>query len=323
MISLDNLSNKILNKWNNETDTILLLITNDMKIVKYNKNFEPYSKLFTNLSRLITYTHKSSFNLYINECIKGQGIVSFNSNFSFYPKDVEDIPFSYKVILEYIKDNEIIVLLESIAPLTHEDAKAYFAMVNEYSSISRKIQKSDFYLNKKNIELNDKIEKLEYYANYDHLTKLYNRRRILEELEHECNKYKRLNNDFCIIMIDVDYFKKINDTYGHQNGDIALSTLSEELKLLFREYDSIGRFGGEEFLIILPSTIYSIALVLIERVLNSISKMSIELSDNQILKMTLSAGVAQIEKNMVIDDLILLADNNLYKAKKNGRNQAV
>ena len=99
-------------------------------------------------------------------------------------------------------------------------------------------------------------------------------------------------------MIDIDYFKKINDIYGHQNGDLVLTILTKELKKLFREYDSIGRFSGEEFLIILPNIKQLSVLCLMKRVLTSISKMD-------------------------IDSLILSADSNLYQAKENGRNQVI
>jgi len=124
-------------------------------------------------------------------------------------------------------------------------------------------------------------------------------------------------------MIDIDYFKKINDTYGHQNGDLVLTILTKELKKLFWEYDSIGRFGGEEFLIILPNTKQLTALCLMKRVLTSISKMDIKLSKSKTIRMTISAGVAQIQRDMDIDSLILSADSNLFQAKENGRNQVI
>lgn len=323
MYSLDKLSPDILKEWEFTTSTILIVIENDMKIIDYNKKFEEYALKFGYLDQLITYTHKSKFIQNLEKCIKEKKTISFSTNFSFDSLDVEDIPFSYKMVLEYIEENNIVVIAEPISPLSHVDAKSYFSMINEYSSLSRRLQKANYQINKKNDELQKLLVELEYRANYDYLTKLFNRRRIIEELNKEYSKYKRFNQSFSLVMLDIDDFKKVNDTYGHQNGDVVLSKIASELKSMLREIDTIGRFGGEEFLILLPSTKYSFALTFCQRILENIAKKKIVLLDNKEISITLSAGLGEIQENIDIDNLISKVDEQLYKAKNNGKNQVL
>lgn len=321
MIDLSIINKEALFEWNKTTYTYLFLISEDMRILEYSENFKIYENKFKNIYKLITYTHRSKFSYFLLSCIKEKSIISFLTNFSYDNSDVEDIPNSFNITMQYIKENEILLIAEPIFPLFRKDAKEYFSMINEYSSVSRKLQKSEFNLNKKNLELSSKIKELEYLINYDSLTNIYSRQRILEELEKEYKRYKRLNETFTIAMIDIDLFKNVNDKYGHQNGDVVLKIFASIIKSMCREYDSIGRFGGEEFLFIFPSTKMADAKLLLSRMLEFINNKQIELSDNVKVIITFSAGLAEINPNDTINNLISRSDIQLYKAKDLGRNQ--
>ena len=321
MLSFENLNKNIFAEWDKSTDVLLFLISQEMDILDSSDSFEEYKTVFTNISDLITYTHKTNFISKLQECINEKSTLSFVTNFSYNPNDVEDIPYSFTLIMHYMKKGEILVLADPHCPLNHNEAKNYFSMINDYSSLARKSKKLEYTLNKKNVLLNEKIKTIKHISDHDDLTQIFSRKRTLEELENEYSKFMRFSEYFCIAMLDIDWFKKVNDTYGHQNGDIVLKEFSNKVKSLLRDYDSFGRFGGEEFLIILPKTELESAYKLLSRILQEISNYNFILSDKQNINITCSAGIAQIDHDITSSQLINLADEQLYKAKENGRNQ--
>lgn len=152
----------------------------------------------------------------------------------------------------------------------------------------------------------------------DELTKLFNRRKIMEILKIELEKSQRYHFDLSIIMADIDYFKKINDKYGHNIGDAVLKKVSSILKNSVRKVDAVGRFGGEEFLIISPQTSPENAKILAERIKKILNNLKIEKVEEQI---TLSFGITCYRGNQNIDDFINEADMALYESKNKGRNR--
>ena len=321
MLTLEKLPKNIFNELNKHTNILLFLISEDMDILDIPTGFEKYKENFINLSNLITYTHKTNFLLKVQECIKDQCTLSFGTNFSYDSNDVENIPQSFTLILHYQEKGKILVLADPICSLSHNETKNYFSMINDFSFLLRKSQKLEYTLIKKNEELNEKIKIVEYLTDHDSLTQIYSRKRIFEELKHEYNRYIRFLEPFCVVMLDIDFFKKVNDNYGHQNGDIVLREFSQKIKSLIREYDLIGRFGGEEFLVILPKTELKSAHKLMNRILKEISNFKISLSDKKNIQITCSAGIVQSDITITMDQLIMLSDTQLYKAKENGRNQ--
>lgn len=159
-------------------------------------------------------------------------------------------------------------------------------------------------------------EELYNLSTTDSLTKLYNRRHVEHILEKEIERAKRYNSKLSILVIDLDNFKMINDTYGHYIGDEVLLETARILRETTRKCDYIGRLGGEEFLVILPSTSLENAIVVAERIRMRISETSIE---NQI-KFTCSIGIAEYQGES-LHDLIIKADKLLYTAKKQGKNR--
>jgi diguanylate cyclase (GGDEF)-like protein len=164
------------------------------------------------------------------------------------------------------------------------------------------------------IEINLKLKKMSIT---DGLTQLYNHKHIYHKLEEEVNRSIRYGNKLSVIMLDIDEFKTINDTYGHQAGDKTLAEISQSIKSLLREIDHAGRYGGEEFLVILPQTDLENACKTAERIQKSIES---TLFDGVKGKVTISGGVAEFRDESILG-LIDKADKLLYIAKKNGRNR--
>ena len=165
------------------------------------------------------------------------------------------------------------------------------------------------------------------HATLDALTSLYNRRQLEERIKQEVSGAKRHDRPLGAMMIDIDFFKSVNDTYGHAAGDLVLKTVSRIIKLQLRDYDIAGRYGGEEFAILLPFTKLEEAKMVAERLRKAvenkkidISKINTESSEKNI-SVTISLGVAEYSKEDSEETLLQNADKALYKAKENGRNR--
>ena len=171
---------------------------------------------------------------------------------------------------------------------------------------------------KRIIELTNKLESL---ANRDSLTKLWNRRRMLRILEKEIHRSHRENKPVAIIMLDIDNFKKINDTYGHLCGDSVLQEISSRLKKNTRKYDEIGRYGGDELLMILPNCTLSNVKKIAERLRHFVCDRKIK-TETGPMSVTISIGAVSTETipDISAEELIKASDNALYKAKNKGRN---
>jgi len=160
-----------------------------------------------------------------------------------------------------------------------------------------------------------------YFANIDGLTGLNNRRCLYELAEKEFLASKTNASSLSVIMLDIDFFKQFNDTYGHDVGDIVLKNVASSIKKVIKERDIAGRYGGEEFIIILPNTDLEHAIVSAENLRIIIESMKINIKNQKQINCTISLGVAAINPNFKsIDELIKAADIMLYKAKENGRN---
>ena len=173
--------------------------------------------------------------------------------------------------------------------------------------------------NKKNTaqKLMEENKSLAIEASTDPLTGIANRRFLFEELEQLVNPHIRIQRPLSIILFDIDNFKQFNDDYGHLAGDEVLRQVAKVLDQSIRGFDTVGRYGGEEFLIILPNTDYAKALRAAERARQSIEALVID----GLPRVTISGGVAQREENESIETMIDRADQSLYQAKNSGRNQ--
>jgi diguanylate cyclase (GGDEF)-like protein len=172
-----------------------------------------------------------------------------------------------------------------------------------------------------NARLFTKINEL---ATTDGLTGLNNRRHFFELAETEFTKYKRYGHALSVCMIDIDFFKRINDTYGHSAGDEVLKHLARTMSGLVREYDIIGRYGGEEFAILLPETPVETAAAIAERIREKIEKTPVAITDGPEITYTLSIGVSAFVPEITSLSMVFeAADKGLYTAKETGRNRVI
>jgi len=175
-------------------------------------------------------------------------------------------------------------------------------------------------------ELRRSQEQLHQLASEDTLTGLFNRNRIIELLATETERLvglqqKKQEDSYCLIMLDVDHFKSINDTYGHPCGDKVLKAIAQTIKANIRDGDQVGRYGGEEFLLILPETEFEGARALAERVRQAIDDLALDI-DQQKISVTASLGIATkypVESDY--EGALKRADVALYQAKEQGRNR--
>ncbi|HSI03888.1 MAG TPA: diguanylate cyclase [Myxococcota bacterium] len=172
-------------------------------------------------------------------------------------------------------------------------------------------------------ELREKNQRLEELSNTDGLTRVVNRRHLMELLDLEFTRARRYNNALSFVMVDIDHFKAINDRYGHQVGDEALTAVASVLRQDLRRNDVIGRYGGEEFSLLLPETIGDGARVVAERYRKRIEEYQLQ-TNGELIKLTASFGVAELAPGLAdIDALVRRADAAMYQAKHEGRNRVM
>lgn len=176
------------------------------------------------------------------------------------------------------------------------------------------------------VDLHNKLlttqHKLRHLARIDYLTSILNRRAIIERLQQEMARSRRENTPQCLAMLDIDHFKTVNDTHGHHFGDKVLVEFVARVQSVLREYDILGRFGGEEFLLIIPGSDLSHASEICERIRTAVGMRELQIL-SQTLHITVSIGVADWDGRASLDELITLVDDALYKAKGQGRDRIV
>jgi diguanylate cyclase (GGDEF)-like protein len=156
----------------------------------------------------------------------------------------------------------------------------------------------------------------------DPLTTTYNRRFINEFLMKEIERSKRTKKQFSVVICDIDNFKQINDSYGHLSGDVVLKSFTQVLTRTLRNLDVVGRYGGDEFVIILPETSNEIARHVIDRLRLKIEELEISIPKNSKVKVTASFGISTFpDDGISSDDLLVVTDERLYKAKSYGKNK--
>ena len=162
-------------------------------------------------------------------------------------------------------------------------------------------------------------EELRIQATHDFLTQLLNRAGIMEAMAQEMNRSDRREGVFSVVLADIDHFKKINDTYGHSTGDQVLREVAARIKASLRSYDVAGRYGGEEFLVILPDCDETTAIHVAEKIRKAVSCTSID-GLGEARTATISLGVSTRTPGTSLDTLLSTADAALYQAKSLGRN---
>lgn len=241
----------------------------------------------------------------------------------------------YELISELDEKKDIIISEDKktgVFPLVSEENIT--GCIVAHSTIDKLTNDEINYISELTKQSSTTIERANVYseilknATMDALTGLNNRRQFEVRLKEEYSSANRQNTPLCAIMIDIDFFKKFNDTYGHAIGDTVLRTTANVIKEQLREYDIPSRYGGEEFCILLPQTNIDEAKIVAERLRTSVENKKIEIQTNkneQIkhISVTISVGLAQLYIKDMADDLYMKADRALYEAKEQGRNRVV
>jgi len=208
-------------------------------------------------------------------------------------------------LLNYNRDGEEFWIDTNIVPLRDAHGRVtHFATIGRDLSATKQLQ-----------------QELQLMASTDPLTGLLNRRRFLEQAETEFLRSQRYQHELAVLMLDIDHFKVINDTHGHFVGDQVLIALSRTAENLLRDIDLMGRWGGEEFVFLMPETPLAGAAILAERLREELARLAVDTAAGAV-RFTVSAGVAaRSECDAGITDIMQRADNALYAAKHNGRNR--
>jgi diguanylate cyclase (GGDEF)-like protein/hemerythrin-like metal-binding protein len=221
------------------------------------------------------------------------------------------------------------VLTSALYKLSEGDKSVYFSTVNKKDAISRMehsynhLRRSLIKADYSNIlmELQElKTQKYERLSAEDPLTAIFNRRAFIHALEHEIIEVKKSNKPLSLLTLDIDHFKQINDTFGHDTGDVVLQRFVQRIKTLIRDNDIFARIGGEEFAVLLPNTSHKGAQTLAGKIINEIAALDLNTVAAG-LKMTVSIGIAVYKNNTSSKVLLKEADEQLYEAKRSGRNR--
>ena len=231
--------------------------------------------------------------------------------------------------------NKIVRDILFLRKLTAKFKESDFSQVRELSEALRKTKTRDelFYLKRSILDmayelenymnrLKSEKEKFEEMAYTDPLTGLSNRRFFMKEAEHFFEYARRYGEPISLIMLDIDDFKKINDTYGHDVGDLVLKRLADVIRSNTRKSDIPARFGGEEFIILLPTTNTEGALLVAERIRRDFKSSGVRLNGDVVMT-TVSIGLATLTEEDSLDELIKKADEALYRAKRTGKDKVV
>jgi diguanylate cyclase (GGDEF)-like protein len=256
----------------------------------------------------------------------------------------EDIPCWYQAgtycggtvqgtfVDKYTECRQCAVFMESCPSLVEEVGEALnhllFSLRKEKQTSRKHLQRIE-HLNKELVSalenLDSRNREIQELVITDKLTGLYNRNYLLTILDDEILRFLRGEDPLTVMMIDLDDFKSINDTYGHEQGDKPLAALGAMLQKITRKYDRSFRYGGEEFVVILPSTDITVGWIVAERIRDAFEKESFTLKTNEGVQervsLTLSIGLAGCKKGLTASALLALADDAMYKAKSEGKNR--
>jgi len=234
---------------------------------------------------------------------------------------MDGLELTYEIRKTYSKDELSILALSGN---DDDEVTALFLKHGANDYIKKPFSKEEFSVRVNNtIEALENIQMIMNYANRDYLTGLYNRRYFFQAMSEYLEDAKESGEKFAVAMIDIDHFKKINDTYGHDVGDQVIVTLADILRSSTSPRDIVARFGGEEFCIVLKNINRYSAQDIIERIRSEVESYSFCVDKDNYIKFTISIGALIHNDEDTLEESISEADMMLYKAKNGGRNQVV
>jgi diguanylate cyclase (GGDEF)-like protein/PAS domain S-box-containing protein len=283
----------------------------DGKFLRVNQRF----------TKIVGYTHKELLDLSFQDITHPEELAI---NLKNIQNLVNNETASYSMEKRYFrKDGATTWVNQTVSLLRDMDEKpANFLSITEDITARKYAEKA---LEAVNNELRMSLEREKLLARTDGMTGLYNHRYFFELANREFRAAKRYHRPLAILMFDIDRFKQVNDTFGHAVGDKVLVQIAETLASQLRTADVLSRYGGDEFIIMLPQTSAQQALPLAERIRTSVEELSIEV-ENIPLSITLSIGIAEIQRELTDENIEYIAkraDKALYTAKHTGRNRTV
>jgi diguanylate cyclase (GGDEF)-like protein len=234
-----------------------------------------------------------------------RAVLSFG-NFAFFSQKLHRYLFPFKPDSYFGYNFDLMQQSCTMGPLRDEDnsISSLFLIVQDVTELATYEQKL--------VEMNT----------VDALTGVYNRRFLESRLKEECDRYGRYSRPFSLMMIDIDFFKKVNDTLGHQGGDLVLKNMAAGAAAMIRKSDFLARYGGEEFCCLLPETDCDAAETVAEHLRAHIESME-HLFQKKVIRVTISLGIACFTPDDSPESLVKRADEALYQAKRSGRNRFV
>jgi len=289
------------------TSLLVVLLDKDGVLISWNPAFDLLKQMHSGKTRLKKFLSASNEELFdqflsttLNQRIRTKGELEFASD----PRND-----NFVCLFIPMPGQRALLIAEPVA------------LVSELESVTADLQRTKRILTIKETELKAVIAQADEVSHTVSLTFLTNRKQIIGDLQREVIFSDRYGTPLSISMLDIDHFKKVNDTYGHTVGDEVLRTLAGELRNRIRYPDTIGRYGGEEFLIVLPHSPLKAATEQAERLCKHARSLLIKAGEQEIA-VTISIGIAQYKiHNEDWETLLNRADSALYKAKQNGRDQ--
>ncbi len=299
----------------------LATVTDITDILYVQERLKQLAQAMEQMDEMVRITNKNGEIIYVNEALtkhsgyrKGELIGKTNRLFksgkhdsTFYEKMYNTIrnkkPFR-ATFVNTKKDGTDYYEEQTITPILDEDNDKIKYFVSTSRDITEQVKMQ---------------EKLNMLATKDTLTGINNRYSINKEIDNEIRRVKRYGGSFYLMMIDIDFFKKVNDTYGHDMGDYVLKKFSSIVSDSIRDTDIFGRWGGEEFMLIAPNQDIKGAMVLAEKIRKNVENFKFK----KVKHITISIGVTVYNGSANKEELIKKVDNSLYKAKTNGRNRTI
>lgn len=291
----------------NSTRSLVVLLSDGGKLFAWNPAFDSIKDALhdaTLLRNFLSLSSRTMFDLLLSNVthdrIMTQGELDLGQG---------DRLRGYTCFLYPVPDGRVLFVAEP----THA--------ISDLETVSTELQRTKQKLERKETELQAVLAQAHEVSHTDALTFLPNRRQVMVDLQNAVIFSDRYGTPLTISMLDIDHFKNINDTYGHTVGDDVLRSLAGKLRQQIRHPDTIGRYGGEEFLIVLPHSTVTSAVEQAQRLCEQARSLAITVGD-QILSVTISLGIAQYKvKKEDWQAFLSRADRALYQAKNNGRDQ--
>jgi diguanylate cyclase (GGDEF)-like protein len=289
------------------TGLLVILLDKEGTLISWNPSFDSFQQIHGQKTRLKNHLSPTSEELFdqflsttLNQRIRTKGELEFMG---------ETRNENFECLFIPMPSQRVLLIAEPVS------------LTSELDAVIADLQRTKRILTIRETEIKAVIAQADEVSHTDALTFLPNRRQIIADLQREVIFSGRYGTPLTISMVDIDYFKKVNDTYGHTVGDDVLRTLGGELRNHIRYPDTIGRYGGEEFLIVLPHSPLKAATEQAERLCKYARSLRIKSGEHEI-GVTISIGMAQYQiHNEDWESLLNRADAALYKAKHNGRDQ--